>query len=116
MSQDSTPTWLVWVVPISVALGVLWAVIKSYFELVSRSELKELIAEQDKKFLAALEQQRKDFEQGQKNQRDEQVRLHGENVATARETFSRVSELEKGVARIEGRIDGALSGKYPAIK
>lgn len=109
---DPPPIWFAWIVPGSVALGILWAVIKSYFELVSRTELKELIAEQDKKFLEALQQQRKDFEDAQDAQRLEQLRLHGENRETAGLIFGRVSELEKGVSRIEG----TLSGRYRAIE
>lgn len=108
---DPPPTWLGWIVPVSVALGILWAVVKSYFELVSRTELKEIIIEQDKKFLMALQQQREDFEHTQESQRLEQLRLHGENRETAGQIFGRVSELEKGVSRIEG----TLSGRYQAI-
>lgn len=109
---DPPPGWFAWIVPGSVALGILWAIVKSYFELVSRTELKELIAEQDKKFLDALRQQREDFEQAQESQRLEQLRLHGENRETAGQIFGRVSELEKGVSRIEG----TLSGRYPGIQ
>lgn len=105
---DPTPNWLAWIVPIGVGAGIVWAAVKHYFELVTRPELVRLMEAQDGKFLEAMAELRADFERDRTEDREEQRRLHGENVATARETFVRVSDLEKGVSRIEG----TLSGRY----
>lgn len=120
LPSDPTPDWLAWVLPTVAALGIGWAAVKSYFQLASRNELDKRIAAQDEKFLNALEQQREDWEKLQETQRVEQLRLHVENVQTARETaretFGRIRELEKSVSRIEGRIEGVLEDTIKTLK
>jgi hypothetical protein len=137
LPQDSGsgwPTWLAAIVPVGVALGIVWGVIKGYFELSTRSELKEYLAAQDEKFLNAMTQQRAeqtamredfrraleavrdDLERSHELLRNEQLRLHSENSHTARETFGRVSSLEKGLSKIEGHLDAlSSSGIFKGI-
>ncbi len=102
---------LAWVVPIVVGAGFIWAIVKGFFELVTRKELKEHIAAQDAKFLEQMQQLRKTVDASFDTQRRETLRLHNDNKATASETFGRLSELEKTVSRV----DGTVSGLYQSL-
>jgi hypothetical protein len=95
---------LAWILGIISVTGALYATGRRIFNTVTRSELKEIIESQDEKFLEALDRHREDFERAQREGRDEVLRLHGENRDTASDTFDRLSEVEQGVARIEGQL------------
>lgn len=95
---------LAWIMGTITVGGALYGIGRRIFNTVTRSELKEIIESQDEKFLEALNRQREDFERAQKEGREEVFRLHGENRAAASNTFDRLSEVEQGVARIEGQL------------
>lgn len=95
---------LAWILGIISVVGALYATGRRIFNTVTRTELKEIIESQDEKFLEALNRQREDFERAQREDREEVFRLHGENRETASNTYDRLSEVEQGVARIEGQL------------
>jgi hypothetical protein len=99
-----------------VILSVLLAcasAFRVFFGLVSREEFHEQLKEERAEWGRQLEAQREAFAQQLKQQYDERIRMHGENQHTAQETFKRLSEVEKGVARIEGYIE---AGSFPGVK
>jgi hypothetical protein len=95
---------LAWILGTISVVGALYATGRRIFNTVTRSELTEIIEAQDEKFLQALNRQREVFERGQKEDRDQVFRLHGENREAASNTYERLSEVEQGVARIEGQL------------
>lgn len=95
---------LAWILGIITVCGALYATGRRIFSTVTRSELQAIIEAQDRKFLEALTLQRAAFERAQKEGRDEVFRLHGENREAASNTYERLSEVEQGVARIEGQL------------
>ena len=100
-------SWLAWIGSGMGIAGTIAGIAKLFF--VTRSELAKFMDRQDKKFLEALAEQRRELEralerQG-KEQTSERLRLHQENRETSEGVFERISELEKGVSRIAGRLD-----------
>ena len=92
--------WVGYVVPVLAALGVAWAAIKGYFQLVTRTELKEALdAMQKANDARYIEMQRSHDAQ------------HAENSGVLKEIFARTGNVEKSVSRIEGE----LSGRFKAI-
>lgn len=97
--------------------GALYRVGQRVFSTVTRKELEKIVEAQDEKFLDALQQQRTDLtaaldnfrqerRQASEEQRTETLRLHMENRDTSSQIFTRVSDVEKGLSRIEGSLSG----------
>lgn len=103
MSQPGDSSgWLPWILGgagLATFAAIVWKALKQIFSYVTREELAEIIAAQDVKFTEAMQQQRAEI-----------LRLHGQNGAVNTAIFERLREQDKGLARIEGRIEGALSG------
>lgn len=99
---------LAWILGSISVVGALYATGRRIFNTVTRAELKELMESQDQKFLEALNRQREDFQRAAEASERERLRLHGENRDTAKETFIRLSGVEKGLSRIEGQLSKSL--------
>lgn len=106
--QPDGSTWLAWIMGTISVGGALYVTGKRIFSTVTRSELTEIIKAQDEKFLAALNRQRDDFQHAAEASERERLRLHGENRDTAKETFNRLSGVERGLSRIEGQLSNCL--------
>jgi hypothetical protein len=103
----------------AVASGLL-AVVRRILNTVTRSEFNHRIQAQDEKFLAALEQQRVDFEQAIEKQgailqrsveREEGKRekQHDENRSNFEQNFNRLSRVEQAVSRVAGYLAKRLN-------
>lgn len=99
---------LAWILGIISVVGALYATGRRIFNTVTRRELTEIIEAQDEKFLEALNRQREDFQRAAEASERERLRLHGENRETAKETFNRLSGVERGLSRIEGQLSKSL--------
>lgn len=124
MSQpppEPSPNWEVFGIWAGVVVSLVIAAaaaFRVFFGLISRLELQEALKTEREAWAKQLEAQRIAFaEQIQRHyaelqrQDAEKIRMHEENRDTARQTFERLSDVEQGVARIEG----TLSGRYPGI-
>lgn len=95
---------LAWIAGIISVIGALYATGRRIFSTVTRSELSAIIEAQDKKFLDALEVQRQAFDRAIDREEETRQSQHAENRDAAKETFERLSAVEKGVSRIEGQL------------
>lgn len=106
--------------------GALWAAGAKIFSFVTRTELVRQTAAQDAKFLKAQEDMEKRVEKALEQHRLERIRIaeeqkgdvqsmHGENREVNAAIFKQLGEQDRAIARIEGRIDGALRGRQQVL-
>jgi hypothetical protein len=101
MSQpsDDQYSWLPWVTPALSGLVIIWAVVRGYFALVSRKELKETLEKM------AEAQAVRDAAAEALN-----ATRHEENLQNFREIFGRIGGVEVSV----GEINGELRARFGA--
>lgn len=99
MSQQD-PNIAGWLTAGLAVLAALAALVKWFFGLASRDELKSVA-------LTIQEEQRNTLS----DIRQEQRERHDQNIGNFNETFERLSTLEQRLSRMEGQ----LSGRYPTL-
>lgn len=85
MSGSNQPWWLSWIAPILTACAAVWALARLLF--VTRGELAEIL------------------ERSEQRRESQRLQLHHENLAKFDELFERQGEVERGLARVIGRLE-----------
>lgn len=73
------------------------------------AELDKITEKQTAELRHAIGEVQEDIRRSNAEQSSERLRLHGENRQTNEGVFKRITDLEKGVSRIEG---GLSTGRY----
>jgi hypothetical protein len=91
--QDDPYSWLARIAPVATPLAIGWAMIRGYFALVSRRELKEILRE--------MERQRSEV---RKEAEALNAARHEESKAYFADIFARLRGVESQVAGLEGEL------------